>query len=402
MASGQIRELWRRAISWPVYPGFTRRWGSLLYLGGPKSSPKLDLATAQRLTVIRFDGMGDLVAITGFLRELRSSAPKARISLVIRGEWEPLMRTCPYVDEVVPFVLSSYRRFAPLHWHRDLWQFARRELWPRRPECVVVPQTSFSFFEIRTLAFWSRSPRRVGWSEYGQGSGGSRPVGEQLLNVVMPMDIAEHEADKCYRLLEWMGGRVADRRLELWPAAEEKIEARSRATSLRPAGGKLIALGIGASQAGRIWPIERFMELCRAVTEFHSARFVTLGGQDCAGPGGLFAAALNGLGVNLAGQLTLRETAAFLGECDLFIGNDSGPMHLAAAAGCPVIEISGWPGGAPRSDAASPWRMGPYCQRRVIVQPSGNGEPWHLQIEQVSVEQVMKGALSLLGPGNER
>ncbi|MGH7104518.1 MAG: glycosyltransferase family 9 protein [Acetobacteraceae bacterium] len=125
-----------------------------------------------------------------------------------------------------------------------------------------------------------------------------------------------------------------------WTAAED----RARAAALLPSGAPVIALGPTANWAGKIWPPERFAELFRrlAAGPLGAARPAIL-----AGPGAeerALAAPLRALlpdAIDLTGRLSLPEAAACLGRALLFVGNDSGLMHLAAAAGTPTIGLFG-------------------------------------------------------------
>jgi ADP-heptose:LPS heptosyltransferase len=127
------------------------------------------------------------------------------------------------------------------------------------------------------------------------------------------------------------------------PVAWTAPADRARAADLLPSG-PLIALGPTANWGGKVWPADRFVALFRALQarDMPGARAVVL-----AGPGeqerALAAPVLAALpgAVDLCGALSLPEAAAVLARCDLFVGNDSGLMHLAAAAGTPTLGLFG-------------------------------------------------------------
>ncbi|MHB1559266.1 MAG: glycosyltransferase family 9 protein, partial [Isosphaeraceae bacterium] len=107
---------------------------------------------------------------------------------------------------------------------------------------------------------------------------------------------------------------------------------------------------------------------------------------------------------------TLRQTTAILSRCRLFIGNDSGPMHLASAVGVPVVEISMFPRSGPRGHVSSPHRFGPWGVPSVIVQPSHALPPCtdgcrastaHC-ITQVGVSEVFVAVMELLERTSDR
>lgn len=129
----------------------------------------------------------------------------------------------------------------------------------------------------------------------------------------------------------------------------------------------MIAVGIGAGHPKRRWPVARFASLAKDLSAEMGATFVVVG----AGGDGALGEELRNLSgapvLNLAGHTTLGGSAAIIASCSGFVGNDSGPMHIAAAAGLPVVEISCHPLEADPEHPNSPERFGPYgCPARIV------------------------------------
>ena len=165
-----------------------------------------------------------------------------------------------------------------------------------------------------------------------------------------------HEVEKNLHVLSFLGKKVKHSALELWLTQEDREKARAvLANTQKP----LIALGIGASKERKIWPLESYQKLCAQL----DAQFVVIGGPEDAAAG----EQLNAL--NLAGKLTLRESAAVMELCTLFIGNDSGPKHIAAAMQTPVIEISCHPLTGSATCEYNPARFGAWGEVARAVQP---------------------------------
>ncbi|MBU6402251.1 MAG: glycosyltransferase family 9 protein, partial [Verrucomicrobia bacterium] len=395
-----LRARWRECLSRLVSPHFTGWWGRAAYrLHGRhwQAAGDIRLPELQRVCVIRFDGLGDLVTITGFLRELRRSAPRARITLVVRAEWLDLVRECPHVDEVLGLRLLPHRRFAELRWHWTAVRFCARHLWPRRFDAVLVPQTHFYFFETRPMALLALSPRRAGWSDPAEARTEREVQALELFTQVVALPAGWHEVEKGYAFLERLGGQVRQRQLELWWNAAEEQAAAATAAQLKAGARRLVALGIGASHSTKVWPLDRFVELGGWLAADLGAKVVAIGGADMAESGQSMVARLQNVASDMTGKLSVRQTAALLSRCDLFVGNDSGPMHLAAAVQLPVVEISGCPAQTPARDPGSPLRMGPYCRRRAILQPESRAPGTGFCVEAVTVEQVKRAVAGLLG-----
>ena len=154
-----------------------------------------------------------------------------------------------------------------------------------------------------------------------------------------------------------------------------------------PEGGPIIGLGPTANWAGKVWPAERFAALFRELAlGLPDARVAVFAGpgeaeRAMAGP---VLQALPGA-IDLAGRLSLPEAAACLARCRLFIGNDSGLMHLAAAAGTPTLGLFG---PTPASEYAPSGR-----RAAAVLAPGPAGcSP----IEALTVEQVLASARSML------
>lgn len=382
---------WRQSLEWTVSPSGVRRllgWSVPGDVGVPQS---FDLSGVQRLGVIRLDGMGDLVVTTPFLRELRRSAPSARITLVVRSEWLPLMRSCPHVDEVLGFDLSwrpDYRRQRNL-WNS--WRWARRELRPRCWDAVLVPQAHFGLVDARWLAWFSGARFRAGRRE---GAGADPDTAWDFLNVVRVNPASGHDVVNTLSWLEALGGVVRDRSLFIDPGDAARAEAVRR-LAIIPEGRVRVALGIGASQVEKIWPLDRFEEIGRRLKAM-GASLVLVGGSDFSEPARRLAERLGDGVFDLTAQLPLDVTAAVLGRCQMYVGNDTGPMHLAAAMGLSVVEIVGWPADVPDHVVGTPKRIGPWCSHRRVVQPATTLAGAAVQIERVGVDEVWEAICSLV------
>jgi heptosyltransferase-2 len=109
--------------------------------------------------------------------------------------------------------------------------------------------------------------------------------------------------------------------------------------------------------------------LGRVLVREYDARLAVVGGPEDRHFGGQLESALGPAVLNLAGRTTLRETAAVLERCQPAVTNDSGPMHLAAAAGSAVVEISCHPRAGDVEHYNSPVRLHPWGVPHVVVQP---------------------------------
>jgi len=124
--------------------------------------------------------------------------------------------------------------------------------------------------------------------------------------------------------------------------------------------GPLVALAPGeaANRPYKSWTTEGFRRVAAALAKEESARLVVVGGMADRALGDEILGGLGGCGCNLAGQTSPSELAAVLAQCDLLIGIDSGPMHVAAAMGTPVVALFG---------PTDPHRTGPRGEGHEVI-----------------------------------
>jgi heptosyltransferase III len=258
-----------------------------------------------RILFVTSNRVGDAVLSTGLLDYLIHAYPMSRITVACGPYAEDLFARMPNRERTI--VLRKRRWNA--HW-LGLWTWAAGRRWD-----LVV--------DVRGSALgWTVPARR----RTAMRSGGRRG--------------AETETRHKVAQLAAMLGLDPPPRPVAWTAPQD----RARAQTLLPAGGPVVALGPTANWPPKTWPAERFAALFRALAAgaLPGAVPAVLGG-----PGEAERAMATPLlrllpeAIDLVGKLSLPEAAAYLGHAALFIGNDSGLMHLAAATGAPTIGLFG-------------------------------------------------------------
>ena len=164
-------------------------------------------------------------------------------------------------------------------------------------------------------------------------------------------------------------------------------EDRSCAERAIPPGPAVIGLGPTANWVGKIWPAERFVALFESLLAsrpgLRAAVFSGAGALEIAAAAPVLAAIPGS--IDLTGRLTLPQAAACLARCALFVGNDSGLMHLAAAAGTPTLGLFG---PTPASEYAPSGRCTAYVE--------ADGPPGKAPIANLSVQTALDAANHLL------
>lgn len=314
--------------------------------GRPTTAPR-------RILLLRLERIGDLVMVLEAIAAVRSHAPDAQIDLVV-GSWNvPLATLVGAVDRVETLDAPWMARGATgTPW---LYLARRAHRWRARHYDLAINFEG----DIRShlLMGLSGAPRRVG---FGMAGGG--PV----LTDVVDFDPTAHVAVNARRLVSHVfdpAGGTPPNQAEPRPRLVLPDDARRRALALlRRAGARRTLIGIqpGAGRAVKEWDPTRLATVAAALADGPDVSLVVNGGPQELRLVTAFLAALpsDRHVVCLPGHLDLVGLAAILERLALFITPDSGPMHLAAAVGTPVLAIFG---------PSLPSRYAPLSTRSRIV-----------------------------------
>jgi heptosyltransferase-2 len=286
-------------------------------------APKGEGSSAKNALVLQTSFLGDSLLTLPLLRRLKESLPGARVSVLTLPKNAGVFRNGPWVDEV----LLDDKRGA----HGGLlgpWRIAA-ELRKRGFDLAVIPHRSF---RSALVAWLARIPRRVGFAA---------SAGRFLLTDAVPFAWLTHDLERNLALARPLGGESkassSEGRYVAPPPPSAALAVRLAEAGIAP-GARLAGVHPGAAWATKRWLPERFAELCRRL-KADGLTPVLVGGPGDAALGREIASASGA--ADLVGKTDLEELKSLMGRLSLFVTNDSGPMHLAAAAGVPVVAIFG-------------------------------------------------------------
>ncbi len=295
-----------------------------------------------RILVITATRLGDAVLSTGLIEHLRVQHPGARFTVACGPVAAGVFARLPGLERVI--VVEKRRRDG--HW-LALWR-----------DCVGTRWDLAVDLRGSAVLFALRAGRRVVMR------GGRRP-GHRLTHLAGTLGIAPPPLPV------------------VWTAPEDE----RRAAALWPEGARVVALGPTANWDGKIWPADRFAalfeRLAAAQPGLRPAVFAGPGEAEAAMAAPVLAALPGAL--DLRGVLTLPEISACFRRVVLFVGNDSGLMHLAAAAGAPTLGLFG----PSRVDEYGPAGL----RARAAVAPGPAGAA---PIAGLTVEAALREAEALL------
>jgi heptosyltransferase-2 len=313
-----------------------------------------------KLLVRATNWVGDAIFSIPALVALRARRPDAEIRVLGKPWVLDLYKGQEFADRLIAFDASGR--------HRGVLGLERLagELRAEHFDAAILFQNAF---QAAWLAWRARIPERIGYGRDGRG-----PLLTKSIPVPPPGTPRRHEAYYYLDLLRcagWLDASspelpITPPRLKISGNDADHAETfLQRAGS--PAGSLRVAFGPGAAfGSAKCWPANRYAALAHRLAQEYGAQVLVFGSDaDAAVANEVESGAGQGV-INLVGRTAIGDLPALLARCSLFIGNDSGATHVAAAVGVPVVSIFG-PTDPEGSHPLTP-RLS-VVQRRVACSP---------------------------------
>ncbi|MCM8795009.1 MAG: lipopolysaccharide heptosyltransferase II [Candidatus Omnitrophica bacterium] len=279
-----------------------------------------------RILIVSVNWLGDLLFMTPAIRAIRSRYPHSRIVCLAPERGIELLRTNPHLNEVIPYRES-----------RGLCGFFRwigiaARLKKEKFDAVFLFHRSFT----RAMAAWLAGiPCRIGYRRKKQGW--------LLTQSIDPPDKDSiHKAAWYMKLLEVDGIRSDDLSYDIGLEQTDFTEADRLLKHLGiDSSRKIVALHPGANWVLKRWPVGEFARLADEIQEKTQAAVLFIGGEGDLPLVEKVAGRMRSRPFVATGKTTLKQTGALLTRVSVLISNDSGPLHLGAAVGTPVVGLFG-------------------------------------------------------------
>ena len=314
--------------------------------------------------LISITGIGNTIFFTPVVKNAHEIFPNAAIYFLGTPATIPVISGCPYVDEIMVYEKEkSQTLIDQLHLIRQL----RRQ----HIDVAICAFSERSTVKFSLLALVSGARIRAGVNEKGRGiffTHQTKPVNNR------------HEVDQNLDILRTFVPKSLSNDIFFWVEETEKQFAQQWLTETKIDKSQLI-IGIHPGSAPenpyKRWPPDKYARLCHWLYEKYQANIIIFGGADEKSLAASVAEDIPTAKV-VAGETTLKQTAAILDYCNLFIGHDSGIMHMAAARGIPVMTMFG---------PTSPEVYGPYGNKhRVIISVQSGLD----SMKKISVEEIQQ------------
>ncbi|MCA9421573.1 MAG: glycosyltransferase family 9 protein [Nitrospira sp.] len=344
--------------------------------------------TPQRILVIKFSSLGDIVHALPAVAALRQRFPHARLTWLVKEVWAPILEGNPDIDDILPVNMS---------WQN--WPKIIRTLRRGRFDLVVDFQ---GLCRSGLFGLMTGARTRVGFARAREGATWfythrvSLPEAKtstwRLLEV--------HAVDRNLAITTFLGGHTSTPVFHLPQSSADRLTID---TMLQDAGVQdhehLIALAPWTRSVMKSWPLGRFVELATELVQRPDIRVALLGGYSETAAAKEFDHLMPRGLINLVGRLSLRQLPSLLRRIHLLIGNDSALIHLAAGVGIPVLAIFGPT--HPKATGPYPLKNHAILRTELPCSPCGSRtcrNPNYLEcLQSISLDHLLREVEILVG-----
>jgi heptosyltransferase-1 len=335
-----------------------------------------------RILFVKLSAIGDVVQTLPALEAIKKTFPGSEIDWVVEEAAAGILEGHPLISRLLVSKRKSWARMLrrPSTFVQGIGSI-REFLSELRSIPYDIAIDFQGLFKSGVLTGLARAKRKIGFE-------GTRELSYLFLNERLPAyDIERHALERYLDVARYLGAADPSPACTL-PIERERIAVRERLSRIAQEWSTLIVINPMARWKSKLWQEEKFAQLAdRLISERNALIifFCSPGDRDAITH---IQAGMNRKAVNWAGETTLKELAALASLADIFITTDTGPMHLAAAAGSRVVALFG---------PTAPWRTGPYGHDHVVVRKDLACSPCYRKtcddriqcMEAITVDDVM-------------
>ncbi len=304
-----------------------------------------------KILIIRLGAIGDSIISIPMIRELKRNYPKSKITMLTTSKTGGIYDNIPYLNNVISFKFKEEKNIFYSGYKNMIGLIKILSKLKKENYSVVIDTEQYS--RITPLISYYLSNQRIGFDSEGEGRG-------FLLTAKIEHDENKHEVECFLDLIKPLNIKIKNKTLE-FPIKrdkfvddffkENKISKRDLVIAIHP--------GNSIEFAVKRWPKERFAEITRYLTDKYKAKIILVGApHETELTNEIKRLSKRDLIISAGRTKDISQLAYLLSKCNLFIGNDSTPMHLSASVGIPCIAIFG---------PANPKKWGPYGKKHISI-----------------------------------
>lgn len=372
--SGSPFPWWERALHGVLFAGVTlplTGFGKLLRKVKGRAWGASPAPNAVRsVLIVQVEHLGDFLVSSGFHQAVREAFPNAHITVLVDRILVNLIRNSPYFDEVIGFNQSGSKYYRLLAGPVRAYRLAKDQLWSKRFDVVINQRWDADLKHGAILGMFALGKYNIGFSSSTTAGKRvmSRGVDAMFTHSIDEGDLI-HDGLRGGQLLQALGVPGGTLKCEIFTSDADKEFALEELNKIGE--DRMVALGVGASQARHQWPIERYAEIALWIRDqWPDVKFLVVGNSADGAKAETLRSVLGDRLLNYAGKCSFGQSAELLRRASLYFGSDSGPMHMAAAQGLDIVEISCLPDEGPPDHPNSPIRYAPVGVRATVLRPA--------------------------------
>jgi ADP-heptose:LPS heptosyltransferase len=307
---------------------------------------KVSVKEARRILVIRPDEIGDVTLTSAFFRELRRAAPRSVITLVVKKACYDVIEHCPHVDfkYALNFAAHSDDDHYRLRLCRDACLLRWEKIGLAGFDLVLLPRRGVDWYESVLIGhLLAGYGALMAHDDKIATKPAKGPIAPPVAFDLFSNPHTEHEVIHNLRFLSACGAEMpVDSHLETWPVDADLAFADDWLARNLPSDAPLVVFHpSGGNSPLKQWPKEKFRDLLDRLLAATNCNFLIIGGSGEEWIARDFVMDGNARVIVGVGKFRLRQLAAIMKRSNLFVGGDSGPMHIAAASGTRVLAVFG-------------------------------------------------------------
>lgn len=292
------------------------------------------------ILITQLNGIGDLILISGFIKNIRYNFPDSLILLACNGFRKDIYNNFPYIDKIIPCYTYDIS-FAALY--NVVLNLCLNELWQYNIDLAISTHWGQTGTQASFINWLSGAKERIGFplnpeqkyfkSKFTTDYWAEDDDYSQILTKAIdhPREII-HDVDRKYWLLSANNWKIYDKKLEIWLEKEDYIPLNIT--------NKKIIVGLGASNNTKKYPIRKLSKALAKINELDDVTFILVGNNnEVIDAEYLINKNPNLKFVNYCNKLTIKQTASVIKQSDLYIGNDTCLVHIAKIYDLPTISI---------------------------------------------------------------
>jgi lipopolysaccharide heptosyltransferase II len=330
----------------------------------------MEYSSIKKILLISITGIGNTVLFTPVIRNVRNIFPYSSIYFLGSSQTMPVVEGSPYIDYIILYDKNNNKYWAQIKLIKFIWQ--------KKFDLVINAFSERSTIKFALLTYISRAKIRAGVN--------MKKVGSLYTHKISPV-FDRHELDQNLDILRTFVSQELSRNAFFHLNDPDKKYAKDFLSKYNSDNSSIIiSIHPGSAPASlqKRWSMENYASLGKWLVKKYTAQILIHGSKDEINIANKIENQIPN-SINCAGKTTLKQTAALIDMSDLFIGHDSGLMHIAAALNKPVIALFG-----PTSDQM----YRPYCKQNLVIKSEDSS------MESIKLSNVIKSVRQVMDEWN--